>query len=87
MEAVADRVVLQDNTFKPLTRVSSWEGRSETLKRARLASWLNASLGFLYDVVQYVAFSVGIIRGALSRMDLHGTDTPEIASPPHCMTY
>lgn len=60
--------VLQDNTFKPLTRISSWEGRAETLRRARL----------------YVAFPAGIIRGALSRMSLHGTVTPEITSPPHC---
>ncbi|KAL4064756.1 NO signaling/Golgi transport ligand-binding domain-containing protein [Scleroderma yunnanense] len=60
--------VLQDNTFKPLTRISSWEGRAETLKRAKL----------------YVAFPAGIIRGALSRMGLHGSVTPEITSPPHC---
>ncbi|KAI6020985.1 NO signaling/Golgi transport ligand-binding domain-containing protein [Pisolithus microcarpus] len=60
--------VLQDNTFKPLTRISSWEGRAETLKRAKLAAALPA----------------GIIRGALSRMGLHGTVTPEITAPPHC---
>ncbi|KAI5997856.1 NO signaling/Golgi transport ligand-binding domain-containing protein [Pisolithus orientalis] len=60
--------VLQDNTFKPLTRISSWEGRAETLKRAKLAA----------------AFPAGIIRGALSRMGLHGTVTPEITAPPHC---
>ncbi|KAI6028101.1 NO signaling/Golgi transport ligand-binding domain-containing protein [Pisolithus marmoratus] len=60
--------VLQDNTFKPLTRISSWEGRAETLKRAKLTA----------------ALSAGIIRGALSRMGLHGTVTPEITTPPHC---
>ena len=28
--------VLQDNSFKPLARVSGWEGRTESLKRARV---------------------------------------------------
>ncbi|KAF8837247.1 hypothetical protein BDN67DRAFT_973225 [Paxillus ammoniavirescens] len=60
--------VLQDNTFKPIARISSWEGRAEATKRARL----------------YVALPAGIIRGALARMGLHGTVTPEITSLPHC---
>ncbi|KAG6331457.1 hypothetical protein ID866_7635 [Astraeus odoratus] len=61
-------LVYADNTFKPLTRISSWEGRAETNKQAKL----------------YVAFPAGLIRGALSRMGLHGTVTPEITASPHC---
>ncbi|KAI6153099.1 hypothetical protein BKA82DRAFT_3970855, partial [Pisolithus tinctorius] len=59
--------VLQNNMIKPLTRISSWEGRSETIKRAKLAS----------------AFPAGIIRGVLSRMGLPRTVTPEVTAPPH----
>ncbi|KAI5997854.1 hypothetical protein F5J12DRAFT_725137, partial [Pisolithus orientalis] len=59
---------LQDNTFKPLTRISeSWESRTETFKRANLVA----------------AFPAGITCGALSRMGLHGTVTPEVTAPPH----
>ncbi|KAI9457159.1 NO signaling/Golgi transport ligand-binding domain-containing protein [Boletus coccyginus] len=60
--------VLQDNTFKPISRISSWQGRSEALRRARI----------------YVALPAGLIRGALARIGLHGTVTTEITSLPHC---
>ncbi|KAF9219052.1 transport protein particle component [Gyrodon lividus] len=60
--------VLQDNTFKPIARISSWDGRAEALKRAKL----------------YIVLPAGIIRGALARIGLHGTVTPEITSLPHC---
>ncbi|KAF9235715.1 NO signaling/Golgi transport ligand-binding domain-containing protein [Melanogaster broomeanus] len=60
--------VLQDNNFKPIARISSWEGRAEAVKHAKL----------------YVSLPAGIIRGALARMGLHGTVTPEITSLPHC---
>jgi hypothetical protein len=60
--------VLQDHTFKPISRISSWQGRTEALKRARI----------------YVALPVGLIRGALARIGLHGTVSTEITSLPHC---
>jgi len=60
--------VLQDNAFKPITRISSWEGRQEALKRAKL----------------YVALPAGIIRGALSRIGFQGTVVPEITTLPQC---
>ncbi|KAF8798233.1 TRAPP complex subunit trs33 [Phlegmacium glaucopus] len=60
--------VLQDNAFKPITRLSSWESRADSIKRARL----------------YVAIPAGIIRGALSRLGYAGTVTPEITSLPQC---
>ncbi|OJA16771.1 hypothetical protein AZE42_03300 [Rhizopogon vesiculosus] len=60
--------VLQDNAFKPIARISSWEGRQEALKRAKL----------------YVALPAGIIRGALSRIGFHGTVVPEITTLPQC---
>ncbi|KAG2160246.1 NO signaling/Golgi transport ligand-binding domain-containing protein [Suillus bovinus] len=60
--------VLQDNAFKPIARISSWEGRQEALKRAKL----------------YVALPAGIIRGALSRIGFQGTVVPEITTLPQC---
>jgi len=60
--------VLQDNVFKPISRISSFEGRADAMKRAKL----------------YVAVSTGIIRGALSRLGYHATVTPEITSLPQC---
>lgn len=60
--------VLQDNAFKPIARISSWEGRQEALKRAKL----------------YVALPAGIIRGALSRIGSQGTVVPEITTLPQC---
>ncbi|KAG2132398.1 TRAPP complex subunit trs33 [Suillus clintonianus] len=60
--------VLQDNAFKPIVRISSWEGRQEALKRAKL----------------YVALPAGIIRGALSRIGFQGTVVPEITTLPQC---
>ncbi|KAH7919214.1 transport protein particle component [Leucogyrophana mollusca] len=62
--------VLQDNAFKPISRLSSWEGRNEALRRAKL----------------YVALPAGIIRGALSRIGLHGTVVPEVAVLPQCQS-
>jgi len=60
--------VLQDNSFKPISRLSSWEGRADALHRAKL----------------FVAMPAGIIRGALSRLGLHGTVVAEITSLPQC---
>ncbi|KAF8060771.1 TRAPP complex subunit trs33 [Lyophyllum atratum] len=60
--------VLQDNSFKPISRLSSWEGRADAVKRARL----------------YVAMPAGIIRGALSRLGFNGTVVPEVTSLPQC---
>jgi len=57
--------VLQDNSFKPIARISSWESRADATKRARV----------------YVAMPTGIIRGALMRLGLHGTVTPETNLP------
>ncbi|KAI9455878.1 NO signaling/Golgi transport ligand-binding domain-containing protein [Boletus coccyginus] len=60
--------VLQDNAFKPISRISSWQVRSEALRRARMDAVLPA----------------GLIRGALARIGLHGTVTTEITSLSHC---
>lgn len=60
--------VLQDNAFKPITRLSSWEGRPEAIRRAKL----------------YAAMPSGIIRGALSRLGYNATVVPEITSMPQC---
>ncbi|KAF9780970.1 transport protein particle component [Thelephora terrestris] len=60
--------VLQDNSFKPIARLSSWEGRQDATKRARV----------------YVMMSAGIVRGALSRLGLIGVVVPEISNLPQC---
>ncbi|KAF4623365.1 hypothetical protein D9613_001401 [Agrocybe pediades] len=60
--------VLQDNAFKPISRLSSWESRADAMKRARL----------------YAAMPAGIIRGALARLGYVGTVVPEITSMPQC---
>ncbi|TFK47972.1 TRAPP complex subunit trs33 [Heliocybe sulcata] len=60
--------VLQDNSFKPISRLASWEGRADATKRARM----------------YVAMPAGIIKGALARMGLQSVVVPEITSLPQC---
>ncbi|KAF9444454.1 TRAPP complex subunit trs33 [Macrolepiota fuliginosa MF-IS2] len=60
--------VLQDNQFKPITRLSSWEGRAEAIRRAKI----------------YSAMPAGIIKGALSRLGYNSTVAPEITSLPQC---
>jgi len=60
--------VLQDNSFKPIARLSSWEGRQDTIKRAKV----------------YVMMPAGIVRGALSRLGLIGVVVPEINNLPQC---
>ncbi|KAF7965045.1 hypothetical protein HWV62_835 [Athelia sp. TMB] len=60
--------VLQDNAFKPLARLSSWDGRADALHKAKL----------------YVALPAGIIRGALARLGLQGTVVPEVTTLPQC---
>ncbi|EIW65119.1 transport protein particle component [Trametes versicolor FP-101664 SS1] len=60
--------VLQDNAFKPLTRVSGWEGRAETLRKSKI----------------YVAMPAGIIRGALVRLGFQAVVVPEVTNLPQC---
>ncbi|KAF5332320.1 hypothetical protein D9758_016121 [Tetrapyrgos nigripes] len=45
--------VLQDNAFKTITRLSSWEGRADATRKAKL----------------YVAMPAGLIKGALQWLD------------------
>ncbi|KAL0565073.1 hypothetical protein V5O48_016959 [Marasmius crinis-equi] len=61
--------VLQDNAFHTIKHISSWKGRAEAIKRAKV----------------YVAMPAGIIKGALTRLGYQGvTVTPEINSLPQC---
>ncbi|KAI0033699.1 transport protein particle component [Vararia minispora EC-137] len=57
--------VLQDNAFRPVAHISSWESRADATRRAKL----------------YVSLPVGIIRGSLLRLGLQGTVIPEINLP------
>lgn len=60
--------VLQDNTFRPITRISSAEGPSDALKKAKI----------------YTALSTGVLRGALLRIGIQATVTAEISALPQC---
>ncbi|KAH6905887.1 trafficking protein particle complex subunit 6B [Coprinopsis sp. MPI-PUGE-AT-0042] len=61
--------VLQDTTFKPIQRVSSHLGRAESLKRAKIYSFVAA----------------GAILGTLTRLGFPPTSvTPEINALPNC---
>ncbi|KAH7103147.1 transport protein particle component [Auriculariales sp. MPI-PUGE-AT-0066] len=60
--------VLQDNHFRPIARISSHDGPQESARRARI----------------YVAWSAGVIRGALARMGIQSTVVPEIPALPSC---
>ncbi|KAG8986212.1 Trafficking protein particle complex subunit 33 [Tulasnella sp. JGI-2019a] len=60
--------VVQDNAFKPLLRLSSPSGNADALKQARL----------------FVAVPTGIIRGALGRLGLTVSVTPEVLNLPQC---
>ena len=79
--------MLQDNSFKPISRLSSWDGRQDAIKRAKV---VRHALKFLCSVLmglttQYVMMPAGIIRGALSRLGLIGVVVPEINALPQCM--
>ncbi|KIJ45182.1 hypothetical protein M422DRAFT_75206 [Sphaerobolus stellatus SS14] len=60
--------VLQDNAFRPILRISTYEGPADALKRARI----------------YTAFPAGLIRGTLSRVGIQATVVAEITSLPQC---
>ncbi|KAF8653436.1 hypothetical protein AX16_003944 [Volvariella volvacea WC 439] len=60
--------VLQDNSFKPIARLSSWEGKADATRRARL----------------YTAMPAGIIRGSLARLGINATVVPEVTTLPQC---
>ncbi|KAG8758423.1 Trafficking protein particle complex subunit 33 [Serendipita sp. 396] len=61
--------VLQDNSFRPLLRISSPNGASDAVTKARI----------------YLAFHAGVLRGALSRLGLQGTVVPEVTNLPQCV--
>ncbi|KAI0344032.1 TRAPP complex subunit trs33 [Trametopsis cervina] len=60
--------VLQDNSFKPIQKISGWQGRAEALGRAKI----------------YAAMPAGIIKGALSRLGFQAVVVPEISTLPQC---
>ncbi|CCL98938.1 uncharacterized protein FIBRA_00945 [Fibroporia radiculosa] len=60
--------VLQDNSFKPIARISSWEGRADALKKTKL----------------YLAMPAGILKGALIRLGYQAAVVPEVTTLPQC---
>lgn len=77
--------VLQDNAFKPIQRISSWQGRAEALRKSRLVRASFAQLEQIYEFfTQYAALPAGIIKGALSRLGFQAVVVPEITTLPQC---
>jgi len=78
--------VLQDNSFKPIARLSSWDGRQDAIKRAKVVRWASNVLRstLIKLTTQYVMMPAGIVRGALSRLGLIGVVVPEISTLPQC---
>ncbi|KAJ3769726.1 TRAPP complex subunit trs33 [Lentinula raphanica] len=60
--------VLQDNSFKTIARLSSWQGRPDAIRRAKV----------------YVSMPAGIIKGALARLGYNATVSPEVTNLPQC---
>ncbi|KAF9071481.1 transport protein particle component [Rhodocollybia butyracea] len=60
--------VLQDNSFKTISRLSSWQGRPDAVRKAKV----------------YVSMPAGIIKGALSRLGYNATVSPEVTTLPQC---
>jgi len=60
--------IIQDNSFRPIRKLSSWEGHEDTLKQARL----------------HVHFTLGLLRGVLRRLELNAGVTMELTKPPQC---
>ncbi|KAF8707667.1 Transport protein particle (TRAPP) component, partial [Rhizoctonia solani] len=60
--------VLTDSPFKPLVRISAYGTTPEIIQKARVYAYVPA----------------GIIRGALARLGLQGTVTPDISDLPRC---
>lgn len=76
--------VLQDNQFRPVTRISSWEGRAEAIRLAKIVRADTVISVPPFTILQYVMMPAGVIKGALSRLGYNGTVTPEITSLPQC---
>ncbi|CAE6425652.1 unnamed protein product [Rhizoctonia solani] len=60
--------VLTDSPFKPLARISAYGTTPEIIQKAKMYAYMPA----------------GIIRGALARLGLQGTVTPDISDLPRC---
>ncbi|KAJ3893386.1 TRAPP complex subunit trs33 [Lentinula edodes] len=60
--------VLQDNSFKTISRLSSWQGRPDAVRKAKV----------------YVSMPAGIIKGALARLGYNATVSPEVTNLPQC---
>ena len=60
--------VLQDNAFKPLSRVSTSRGAQETTKEIKL----------------FLAYPVGIVRGALAQLEVPSVVMAETSQAPQC---
>jgi hypothetical protein len=70
--------------FKPIARLSSWEGRTDATRRAKIVRLSCSRRLASANSCQYVAMSAAIIRGALARLGLQATVVPEITNLPQC---
>ncbi len=63
--------VLQDNSFKPITRLSSWESRADAMKRARLVR-ANKRLFYALNLRNFLLDSMLPCLQVSSAVHLHG---------------
>ncbi|KAL9940833.1 hypothetical protein V8E36_000321 [Tilletia maclaganii] len=63
--------VLQDNAFKPLLRMSTSQGSAETARQSK----------------SHLAYSIGIIRGALAQLGVPATVVAEASQLPQCVFH
>ncbi|KAL9940913.1 hypothetical protein V8E36_000401 [Tilletia maclaganii] len=63
--------VLQDNAFKPMLRMSTSQGSAETARQSK----------------SHLAYSIGIIRGALAQLGVPATVVAEANQLPQCVFH
>ncbi|KAK0534790.1 hypothetical protein OC835_002563 [Tilletia horrida] len=63
--------VLQDNAFKPLLRMSTAQGQSETARQSKA----------------HLAYPIGIVRGALAQMGVPASVVAEANQLPQCVFH
>ncbi|KTF93166.1 hypothetical protein cypCar_00029449 [Cyprinus carpio] len=73
--------VLQDNKFALLTQFSNGK---QYLEEAPKHDKLNINISKYAGSLQYLAFSCGLIRGALSNLGLESVVTAEVSLMPSC---
>ena len=77
--------VLQDKAFRFLTRISPGTKQLEHAPKVKLQHNQKISdLNRFFIEFQFVAFTCGLVRGALANLGINSTVTAEVQSIPSC---